>query len=106
MDWNTLVSVVIGGLIATIGSILNNRFQAKQQERDRQEQRREAKTELALELKRNDVKIVEETIDGYLKGLGELRSIRVKYPDTEKAKDAMQAEYVSRIGEEDSFFSL
>jgi hypothetical protein len=79
MDWNTLISVVIGGLIATIGSIINNRFQSKERDKDRAEQKREAKTQLALELMRNDVKLVEGLIDSNLTSVSQVIRLAVTW---------------------------
>ena len=43
MDWSTLIAVVVGGLIATVPTIINNVYQERQRKEDREEQRREAK---------------------------------------------------------------
>jgi hypothetical protein len=63
MDWNTLLGVVVGGLIATIGSIISNRFQARERDKDRGEARREAKIQLEVELVKNSIKIVNDALD-------------------------------------------
>src|SRR5690349_6398709 len=67
MDWNTLLSVFLGGVLATIPVIITIRNQSRERDKDRQEQRREAKTQLALELMRNDIQMIEDCIDSYLK---------------------------------------
>ena len=48
-------------------NFFNNRFQAQERDKDRVDQRREAKTQLALELMRSDIKITEDSIDNALK---------------------------------------
>jgi hypothetical protein len=40
MDWNSILSFIVGGIVATIPIIINNIFQAKEKEKDRLEQRR------------------------------------------------------------------
>jgi len=78
MDWTTLISVVIGGLIATIPILVSNRFQATEREKEREEQRKEAKAQLALELMRNDIKVIEEVIDGELNTLDVMSSLNLE----------------------------
>jgi hypothetical protein len=78
MDWNTLISVVIGGLIATFGSILNNRFQSGEREKDRQEQRREAKIRMIENTTGHDIDIVLNLLAGLVKALSENSSHEYK----------------------------
>jgi|ERR1700752_3925392 len=108
MDWNTLLSVVIGGLIATIGSIINSRFQAQERIKDREEQRREAKTQLALELMRRDIKIMVDVIDNTLKSQRVIELTFIRKIRGELSEDEMQREIHSidgkymKLGETDT----
>ncbi len=92
MDLTTLISVVIGGLIATIPVFISNRFQAKEREKEREETRKDAKTQLAFELMRDDIRVLENAIDNQLNGLGELIAMRRQHvldgkSDSEVIKD-------------------
>ncbi len=78
MDWNTILSVFLGGVLATVPIIISNRFQAREREKDRQEQRQEEKAKLALELMRNDIRIIEDIIDCDLKTLDTYSNLRLK----------------------------
>jgi hypothetical protein len=78
MDWATLISVVIGGLIATIPVLISNRFQAKERDKDRQEQRREAKIQLALERMKNKIKFIEDRIDTELRAVDTINTLALK----------------------------
>jgi hypothetical protein len=102
MDWTTLISVVIGGLIATIPILINNRFQSREREREREETRKEAKVQLTMELMRNDIKVLEDAINNYLSGIAELRRIRVQHSET----GDRVAEVRSKIVEKDEFYKL
>lgn len=82
MDWSTLLSVAVGGLIAVIPIVISNRHQAKEREKDRSEQRREAKTQLALELIRNDARLVQDNINNYLQFIDELQVVKDKSKPT------------------------
>ena len=65
--WVPLLSALVGGLIAVVPVLITLRNQSVEREKDRQEQRREAKTQLALDLEKNDIKILEDVIDNTLK---------------------------------------
>lgn len=66
MDWNTLISVALGGLIATIGSILNNRFQAQQRQKDRDEARKEAKIQIREKWIERDIMKIMDSVERLL----------------------------------------
>lgn len=95
MDWSTLISVVIGGLIAIIPILINNRFQSRENERIREEALREAKTQLALELMRNDVKIVDDSINDSLNALSLSRNLAFKRDRGKISHDEMLEELES-----------
>ena len=116
MDWNTLLSVLLGGILATIPIIISNRFQAKEREKDREEQRREAQIQLALELDRNDIKVLEDSIDECLKSMDYLRILSLEArgqstPDAESrfnkliGSDSIANKLAATIGEE-FFFGI
>jgi hypothetical protein len=105
MDWTTLISVVIGGLIATIPILINNKFQSIEHDKDREEKRREAHIQLALELKRNDIKIIEEAIDNSLKTLDILEIIRIKNEMGKITQAEMQEEIAALTFDENNRFA-
>jgi hypothetical protein len=76
--WVPLLSALVGGLIAVVPVLITLRYQAEELRWDRQEQRREAKTLLALELLRNDVKAFDDAIDNDLRALDLYANIRLK----------------------------
>ena len=39
MEWNSLLSAIVGGFIATLPSILANRFESGEREKDRAEKK-------------------------------------------------------------------
>jgi len=89
MDWNTflkdygqsmftLAGVFLGSIITFFISYLNNRFQAKEKDNEREEQRREAKIQLATELLKTDIKTVEDTIGIALDLINTLRAMKSK----------------------------
>jgi hypothetical protein len=106
MDWNSLISAVIGGLLAVIPVLITIRNQAKERDKDRQEQRTEAKTQLALELKRNDIRTLEEYFNNQLKGLSHLRRIRIKHVNSNDALEKIQSEFNSKLTEDSDLYKL
>ena len=117
MDWDTifkdnsqslftLAGVFLGSLITFLINFLNLRYQSIERDKDREEKRKDEQTQLSLELTRTDIKALESTIDSYLKGIAEMRRIRVQIPDKEKTRAKMEAEFRLRIGKEDSFYEL
>jgi len=74
----TLAGVFLGSVITFFISYLNNRFEATERSKDREEQRREAKTQLTLELKRKDIEIIQNTIDNALKSMEIVLETRTK----------------------------
>jgi hypothetical protein len=85
MDWNSLLSAIVGGLLTVIPVLITIRNQAKERDKERREQRREAKTQLALELMRNDIRVLENAIDNQLNGLGEIIAMRQQHVLDEKS---------------------
>jgi hypothetical protein len=65
--WIPLIAAVIGGLIATIPVIISNRAQAKEREKDRQEQRREAKIQVREKWIERDILTVMSMIESLSK---------------------------------------
>jgi hypothetical protein len=92
MDWNSLLSAIVGGLLTVIPVLITIRNQSTERDKDRQEQRREAKTQLALELLRNDIKVVEDGIDNELKLVVLYANLRI----SKEGKELSEAE----MGEE------
>jgi hypothetical protein len=75
VDWNTLISVAIGGLIATIGSILNNRFQAQERQKDREEQRRHANIQAREKWTERDILRIMDLLESMMKLLTEEKTL-------------------------------
>src|SRR5919108_2130726 len=102
----TLAGVFLGSLITFLINFLNLRYQSRERDKDREEKRKEEQTQLSLELTRSDIKALESTIDSYLRGIAEMRRIRIQIPDKEKTREKMEAEFRLRIGNEDAFYEL
>jgi len=101
MDWNTLISVVIGGLIATIGSILNNRFQAQERQKDREEQRRESKIQAREKWTERDILRIMDLLESLMKLLAEDKNLeweQVILEDKKTAGVITQKEYMKAGG--------
>ena len=56
----TLIGVFLGAAITFLGNYLNNKFQAKENDKNRQEKRKEAKPLLAIELMKTDLKHIDD----------------------------------------------
>lgn len=79
MDWNILLSFALGVLATLITTIINNRYQAQQKDKDRQEQRREARVQLEMGLIQEDIKLVEQLIDESLRLFRHIETTYSKY---------------------------
>lgn len=91
MDWNTILSVALGGLIAIIPVIISNRFQAREKEKDRLEQRRDARIQTKERIMGTDIDKALDLLDKFMKSINFLQS---------KAKDIFIAdENTGRINE-------
>jgi len=95
--WIPLISAVIGGLLTVIPVLITLRNQAIEREKDRQEQRREAKTQLALELMRNDVKIIDDVIHDSFKGLNYSRNLAFRRDRGKISHDEMLEELEATV---------
>jgi hypothetical protein len=100
MDWNSLISAVIGGLLAVIPVLITIRNQSKERDKDRQEQRMDAKTQLALELISNDVKIFEDFIDNSLREMSIIVEFSLKRWDKKLSVQEMKEQIKSAYFEE------
>jgi hypothetical protein len=74
----TLIGVFLGATITFIINILNNRFQAKENDKDRIEKRRESKVQLTLELMKEDLKNIEDAINSLFEVLEKIKNISFK----------------------------
>lgn len=104
MDWATLGSVIVGGLIALIPVVITNRFQAKEHDKDRDEQRREAKAQIAVETKRIDIKAIEDAIDNKLKLLDMMSKIRISRSWSFKASNDITPKTLGELFDKDGLF--
>lgn len=95
MEWNSLISAVVGGLIAVIPVLITIRNQSIERDKDRQEQRREAKTQLALELTRDKIKIIEDRINAELRAVDSIHTLSLKVDIGELPKDSLVKEIQS-----------
>jgi hypothetical protein len=91
----TLLGVLIGSLIPFWINRQNLRNQAIERDKDRQEQRREAKIQLALELMKNEVEIVEGMVDNTIKALRIIELASFKRIRGELSQDGWRAEILS-----------
>jgi hypothetical protein len=74
----TLSGVFLGSAITLLGNLLNNRFQARESDKDRLEKRREAKSQLAIDLIRNDIKRIEDVSDLMFGFINEMKLLNLK----------------------------
>ena len=77
MDWNTIIAVVIGGLIAIVPTIINNIYQAKQRKEDREEDRKDARILAREKWIERDILAVINTVDDLLRMLSKYRMYKV-----------------------------
>ena len=66
MDWNTLIAVVAGGLIAIVPTIINNIYQERKRKEDREEEKEEVRIRTKEKLLGQDIekcmKLIEDEI--------------------------------------------
>ena len=112
MDWNTVTpslialgGVLLGSLITLSITFINNRFQAKERDKDRLEQRREAKIQLALEITRDNIRKMEGAMDDALKSINILRNIREKQVLGIISIDEMKMEFDSVMAKNTSGYN-
>ena len=71
MDWTAFINdnsqalfalggVFLGSALTLFGNFINNKFQAKENDKERLEKRKDAKFQLAVELMKNDIKRIED----------------------------------------------
>lgn len=104
--WIPLISACIGGLIATVPLLLGIAVQTYLHIREENQKKREAKTQLALDLLRSDMKVLDDVLDNSLRGIGELRRIRVKYSQSKDLESDVIAELRLKIADEGDFYKL
>ena len=96
MDWTafikdnsqalfTLCGVFLGSAITLVGNYLNNRFQAKENDKERLEKRRETKVQLAIEIMKNDIKRIEDVNNLTFEFINQIKILNLKR-DTGKLK--------------------
>lgn len=71
MDWNNIISFMAGGLIAIIPVIISNRYQAEEKDKDRLEQRREAKIQSREKWMERDILKLMDFLDDLLNSFTE-----------------------------------
>ena len=90
--WIPLISACIGGTIATIPLLLGIAVQAYIHISNKRQKDREAKIQLALELRKNDIKIIEQGIDDALRLVEAIQAIRGKREMGKITEDEMKQE--------------
>jgi len=89
MDWTTFIKdnsqalftlcgVFLGSAITLVGNYLNNRFQAKENDKERLEKRRETKVQLAIEIMRNDIKRIEDVNNLTFELINQIKILNLK----------------------------
>lgn len=101
-----LGGVLLGSLITFWINKSNLKQQSIERDKDRQEQKREAKTQLSLELKRSDIRIIEQSIDNHLKAMEEMRRMNLRHLNSGDEKGEEQSEFTSKLIEEDGLYEL
>jgi hypothetical protein len=102
----TLAGVLLGSVITFVIGYINVRSQSLEREKDRQEQRREAKTQLALELMKNDIKVLEDTIDNMLKALNYIEHLSYKKIQEGLSREEIEEETSSIDGKYAKFAEM
>ena len=87
MDWNSLISALVGGFIATIPTIINNRFQSNERDKDREEKRREAKMQTVEKSIGGDIDKVLDFLASLIKVLSEHGNYEYKTYVREKLRE-------------------
>jgi hypothetical protein len=75
MDLNTLLTFIVGAFAALIPVIVTNRHQAKEREKDRLEQRREAKIQAREKWMERDILKIMDYVDTMVMMLSESRNL-------------------------------
>jgi hypothetical protein len=75
MDWTSLISVALGGLIATIPVLISNRYQAQERQKDREEQRRDARIQAREKWIEQDLLRIRDLLDKVMSPLTEEKRI-------------------------------
>lgn len=78
MDWNSILTFASGALVALIPTIINNRFQSKEKEKDRLEQRRDARIQAKEKWIERDILRVMDSIETTLKLLSRTSSNKIQ----------------------------
>ena len=86
MDWNNLLTFALGGLTAVIPIIIANRYQAREKDKDRVEQRKEAKIQNRQKWIERDILKIMDSIDILLKFLWELERVEVEVNEITEGK--------------------
>src|SRR6266498_3468826 len=99
MDWNTLLSVFLGGLLATVPIIISNRFQAKEHEKERLEQRRITKIQAREKWEERDILEIIELVEKLLKDVSEIKKhVSIVSLRSAKNKDPLTVdEFIKRV---------
>ncbi len=87
MDWSTLLSVVVGGLIAVIPILINNRFQSRERDKDREEVRKETRLQTREKWIERDVLKIMDSIEKLIAILVEHENIDFQISQTKRQRD-------------------
>lgn len=106
MDWNSLLSAIVGGLLTVIPVLITIRNQSKERDKDRQEQRSEATIQLALELIRSDIKIAQDSINNALKLMDIVEEFRIRKNLGQITEDEMWKELNALLSDDSKHSAL
>lgn len=87
MDWNSLISAVIGGLIAVIPVLITLRNQAIEREKDREETRREARIQNRVKWIEKDILEMMDLVGKEIQVLEDLQSLPYQVALLRKTKE-------------------
>jgi hypothetical protein len=94
MDWNTLVVAVAGGLLAVIPVLITIRNQSIERDKDRQEQRRDARIQAREKWTERDILKMMDSIEKILKLVGGAVNVDTCLKPTDEELSAINKEFM------------
>jgi len=88
MDWTSILTFATGALTALIPVIIANRFQAKEREKDRLEQRREAKIQTREKWIERDILKIMDSMEHLTTLMSEVENLSLRLIFVQNAKES------------------
>ena len=94
MDWNIFLSFALGAIVTLIPIILNNRFQAQERDKDRQEQRREAIVQAKEKWTERDILKIMESIEKVMRLVSGAANVDTNLQPTDEQLSLINKEFL------------